>query len=109
MVSIAQIQVYSENSFKPLAYEFSVCMKRTEMRNIIIHRYPIIVLMILIAFKCSGCNGVDDGLVGITFQNGMECLGEDAQPAEGDNVYVSPEGHDHKDVAHREVPELPAR
>ncbi len=36
----------------------------------------------------------DGDLVGIVFQNGVECLGEDAQPKQGDVLYISPEGDD---------------
>lgn len=36
----------------------------------------------------------DGNLVGIIFQNGVECLGEEAQPKEGDILYVSLEGDD---------------
>jgi len=36
----------------------------------------------------------DGNLVGIVFQNGVECLGEDAQPKDGDELFVSLEGDD---------------
>ncbi len=57
-------------------------------------------LVILLA----SCQATDDwpdepgvfyeGDVGIIFENGVECLGENAQPLEGDNIYVSPSGND---------------
>jgi len=36
----------------------------------------------------------DGNLVGIVFQNGVECLGEEALPKEGDGLYLSLEGND---------------
>ena len=36
----------------------------------------------------------DGDLVGIVLQNGVECLGEEAQPKNGDELFVSPEGDD---------------
>ncbi len=66
--------------------------------------------MVLLSFGLAGCNGVEaegvgpneavvsvsnpdrDGLVGIAFQNGVECLGEEALPIAADSVYVSPIG-----------------
>ncbi len=36
----------------------------------------------------------DKGSVGIPFRNGVECLGEEAQPIAGETVYVSPQGDD---------------
>jgi len=36
----------------------------------------------------------DGDLVGIVFQNGVECLGEDAQPNEGQVLFISLEGDD---------------
>jgi parallel beta-helix repeat protein len=69
-------------------------MIRTEMRNENAFRYHILTGLIIIAIMCTNCDGTDDGLVGITFKNGTECLGEEAQSVEGDIVYVSPEGDD---------------
>ena len=54
----------------------------------------ITVLLIVISFLVSGCNGESEGLVGIVSQGGMECLGEEANPIVGDTVYVSPDGDD---------------
>jgi len=36
----------------------------------------------------------DGNLVGIVFRNGVECLGEEAQPLAGEEIYVSLEGDD---------------
>ena len=75
-------------------------------------RYFWKLLLVLLSFSLPGCNGVEDervgpneavvsvgnpdrdGLVGIAFQNGVECLGEEALPIAGDSVYVSPSGDD---------------
>lgn len=37
---------------------------------------------------------VEEGEVGIVFRDGVECLGEDAEPLSSDLIYVSPEGDD---------------
>lgn len=42
----------------------------------------------------TACTASDGNLVGIIFRNGVECLGEEAQPMPGDVVYVSIEGDD---------------
>ena len=67
----------------------------------IIHK---LMLMIIFPFLLAACDtagdlwasvGKSDGnVVGIIFQNGVECLGEEAQPKEGDVLYVSLEGDD---------------
>ena len=46
--------------------------------------------LILLSF----CSGSDGNMVGIIFQNGVECLGEEAIPLPGRMLYVSPEGDD---------------
>ncbi len=58
----------------------------------------------LLSFALFSCESVgevwaqkvtsDGDLVGIVFQNGVECLGEDAQPKQGDVLYLSSEGDD---------------
>lgn len=46
-------------------------------------------------FCLIACNGAGSGgLVGIRFENGVECLGEEAQPLPGEVIYVSPAGAD---------------
>ena len=35
-----------------------------------------------------------EGELGIVYQNGVECLGEEAQPRAGDELYLSPQGDD---------------
>lgn len=58
-------------------------------------RHVCLVAALFVTFVVlSGCGGDDEGLVGITFRNGVECLGEEAQFVEGDVVYVSPDGDD---------------
>ncbi|MFQ5399498.1 MAG: nitrous oxide reductase family maturation protein NosD [Anaerolineae bacterium] len=56
------------------------------------HRF-IFTWLFLAAFAAaaSGCN---TGEVGIPFQDGIECLGEEAQPVAGDTIYVAPDGND---------------
>jgi len=39
-------------------------------------------------------DGPREGEMGIVFQNGVECLGEEAQPIQGSTIYVSPDGDD---------------
>jgi parallel beta-helix repeat protein len=56
-------------------------------------RFMVILLVEMMIFT-SGCNGEGEGLVGILSHGGTECLGEEAQPIEGDTVYVSPDGDD---------------
>lgn len=51
------------------------------------NRYPKI-LIIVVALMLSACQS-DSGLVGIPFVNGVECLGEEAQPIPSPVVYVS--------------------
>jgi nitrous oxidase accessory protein NosD len=71
------------------------------------HKYPLLLLISVLMFL-AGCDQSGDllgtdrevktvrfanfGQVGIVFQNGVECLGEAAQPIAGDVVYVSPHG-----------------
>ncbi len=52
-----------------------------------INRYPQILLLMVIIVLIAGCNS-DGGLVGIPFKNGVECLGEEAQPIAAPIVYV---------------------
>jgi parallel beta-helix repeat protein len=61
----------------------------------------IILSILLLLSACSAADGVsnlwvrsDGNLVGIIFKNGVECLGEDAQPLPDKINYVSPEGDD---------------
>jgi parallel beta-helix repeat protein len=61
----------------------------------------IVSVILLFLSACSTTNGVanlwvrsDGNLVGIIFKNGVECLGEDAQPLPDRFIYVSPEGDD---------------
>lgn len=51
-------------------------------------RYPIIWALGAMMVLLAGCNG-EGGLVGIPFKNGVECLGEVAQPVSAPVVYVS--------------------
>jgi len=50
-------------------------------------------MLLLVMVFTPACNG-DGGLVGIHFKNGVECLGEEAQPLPGEVIFVSPEGVD---------------
>jgi parallel beta-helix repeat protein len=52
------------------------------------------ILLVVMWILASGCDGEGEGLVGIISHGGTECLGEEAQPIEGDSVYVSPNGDD---------------
>ncbi|MBC8504865.1 MAG: right-handed parallel beta-helix repeat-containing protein [Anaerolineales bacterium] len=65
------------------------------------HTLWIMMILPLFLVTCASAeevwaqNVISDGnLVGIVFQNGVECLGEDAQPKEGDELFVSLEGDD---------------
>lgn len=57
-----------------------------------------LVVALVATLSLAACEGLPfgepDTLVGIEFQNGVECLGEEAQPVGGDDVYVSPAGDD---------------
>lgn len=70
------------------------------------HKVRDLVVVMSIALIALGCKGTDEGLVGIVFNNGTECLGEEAQPIKGDTIYVSPDGDD--DYAGN-TPESPLR
>ncbi len=50
------------------------------------------VLLVVLALL-GGCQK-DNGAVGISYPGSVECLGEAANPVQGDTVYVSPEGDD---------------
>lgn len=66
------------------------------------YRYFWVLLTLFILLAACGENEYgdiegwdeDESLVGIPFLNGVECLGEEAEPITGDEVYVSPEGDD---------------
>lgn len=45
-----------------------------------------------------------EGMVGLVFQNGVECLGEEAQPVESETIYVSPTGDDNNSGISPKVP-----
>ncbi len=65
--------------------------------------FSLLVLLVLFMAACGQIDeiagqvsqwGSDGNLVGIIFKNGVECLGEEAQPLPSDVIYVSPEGDD---------------
>ncbi len=67
----------------------------------IFYTFGIMLILSLVLVACESAEEVwaqnvtsDGDLVGIVFQNGVECLGEDAQPKEGDELFVSLEGDD---------------
>ncbi|MBL7163433.1 MAG: right-handed parallel beta-helix repeat-containing protein [Anaerolineales bacterium] len=66
-----------------------------------LYKFSVMLIFPLLLAACDTANDVwasvsksDGNLVGIIFQNGVECLGEEAQPKEGDVLYVSFEGDD---------------
>ncbi len=65
-----------------------------------------VTVMLLIVFVALGCKGSEGSLVGIVFNNGTECLGNEAQPIEGDTIYVAPDGDDNNAG---DTPEAPLR
>ncbi|MEW6716873.1 MAG: right-handed parallel beta-helix repeat-containing protein [Chloroflexota bacterium] len=61
----------------------------------------LLTLYLVMATACSRVDELwespvesDGDLVGIVFQNGVECLGEEARPLPDSQLYVSPEGDD---------------
>ncbi len=63
------------------------------------HALWLILAMMLTAGLAVGCESdsgswINSGEIGLPFRDGVECLGEEAQPRQGDVLFVSPEGDD---------------
>ncbi len=77
------------------------------------HLTHLLLLLVTCSLFLFGCEEGDnltvshtrprEGELGIVFQNGVECLGEEAQPRSGDVLYLSPQGDDNNPGS-REAP-----